>query len=166
MSRILTSLFFWIAFGLYGCAQAPQKSDASGNDDSLPFERIEKTDAEWKQELSPMQYRILREKGTERAFTGPYHDAKGKGTYTCAACGLALFSSEHKFDSGTGWPSYYRPIEPLNVGEIDDFSYGMIRTEVVCNRCGGHLGHVFEDGPKPTGLRYCINGHALKLIPE
>ena len=122
---------------------------------------ISKTDAEWKKQLTPEQYYVLRQKGTEPAFSGKYNDYKEKGTYTCAACGNELFASNTKFDSGTGWPSYFKPISSKHVREITDRSMGMVRTEVVCGRCGGHLGHVFDDGPKPTGLRYCLNSVAL-----
>lgn len=124
-------------------------------------ERIEKSEAAWKKELSDYEYYILREKGTERAFTSNLLNNKEAGVYTCAACSLPLFLSDTKFKSGTGWPSFYAPINDINVAEIADMSYGMVRTEVVCARCDGHLGHVFSDGPKPTGLRYCINGVAL-----
>jgi peptide-methionine (R)-S-oxide reductase len=126
-------------------------------------ERVAKSDAEWKRELTSEQYRILREKGTERAFTGEYWDAKEEGTYRCAGCGAPLFSSEHKYDSGTGWPSYTQPLEEEAVATETDRSLFMTRTEVLCARCGGHLGHVFEDGPAPTGRRYCINSAALQL---
>jgi len=125
--------------------------------------KIVKTDEEWQKELSPEQFRVLRKAGTERAFTGEYWDHHEKGTYYCAACRLPLFSSETKFDSGTGWPSFYAPIEKTSVEEERDSSAGMIRTEVKCKRCGSHLGHVFEDGPKPTGLRYCMNSVSLKF---
>lgn len=125
--------------------------------------KIVKTDEEWQRELSPEQFRVLRKAGTERAFTGEYWDHHEKGTYYCAACRLPLFSSETKFDSGTGWPSFYAPIEKTSVEEESDSSGGMIRTEVKCKRCGSHLGHVFDDGPKPTGLRYCMNSVALKF---
>lgn len=123
--------------------------------------KIKKTDAEWKAILSPEQYYVIREKGTERAFTGKYNNNKEHGIYKCAACSLELFSSETKFDSGTGWPSFYKPLNNRNVKEERDMSAGMIRTEVLCNRCNGHLGHVFDDGPKPTGLRYCLNSVSL-----
>ena len=120
------------------------------------------TDAEWHKKLTPAQYNILREEGTERAFTSPLNDQHGKGTFGCAGCDQKLYSSETKFDSGTGWPSFYQPL-PNAVGESTDRSFGFARTEVHCANCGGHLGHVFDDGPKPTGLRYCMNGVALKF---
>ena len=128
-------------------------------------QEIAKTDAEWRERLSPEQYRVLREKGTEPAFAGRYDDSKAEGTYTCAGCGTDLFRSETKFDSGTGWPSFWAPVDTGNVAEESDMSMGMKRTEVMCNQCGGHLGHVFEDGPEPTGLRYCINSVSLDFSP-
>lgn len=131
-----------------------------------PEERIEKTDAEWKAELTPEQFRVLRKHGTERPFSGELWNTKDAGTYVCAACGLALFDADHKFDSGTGWPSYWQPIEEKHVGTKTDRSFFMTRTEVHCARCGGHLGHIFDDGPKPTGLRYCINSVSLDFVPK
>ena len=127
--------------------------------------RISKSDIEWQEQLSPEQYRILRQAGTERAFTGPFWNAKEKGIYRCAGCGEDLFVSDTKFDSGCGWPSYFEPVKPDAVTEFRDTTHGMIRTEVRCSNCGGHLGHVFPDGPPPTGLRYCINGHAMTFEP-
>jgi peptide-methionine (R)-S-oxide reductase len=127
-------------------------------------EKISHTDEEWHKILTPEEYHMLRENGTEPPFHNQFHDNKKKGTYTCAGCGLELFSSDSKFDSGTGWPSYWAPIAPDHVETRKDRSYGMVRTEVKCARCGGHLGHVFDDGPKPTGMRYCMNSGAMHFI--
>ena len=125
--------------------------------------RVKKSDAEWRQQLSPEQYRVLRQKGTERPFTGRYAETMEPGTYCCAGCGTPLFRSETKFDAGCGWPSFWAPLDEENVQTEMDTSFGMIRTEVECAVCGGHLGHVFDDGPAPTGLRYCINSASLDL---
>ena len=128
----------------------------------LNFE-VQKSDAEWRAQLSPEQYRVTRKKGTERPFTGEYYDIKGDGVYRCVCCGQELFDSQNKYNSGSGWPSFWTPISQEALAELVDTSAGMLRTEVICSRCGAHMGHVFTDGPEPTGLRYCINSVSLKF---
>lgn len=180
----LSVLAVGISLAALACAQASGQSTdhrqghsaaAHGSPPSRPVsrvtnpappvgERLSLTDAEWRQRLTPEQYRVLRDEGTERAFTGAYHDEHHDGTYYCAACGAPLFAASDKFESGTGWPSYTKPIAPGRVAERTDGTLGMERTEVHCARCGGHLGHVFPDGPPPTGQRYCINSVSLELV--
>ncbi len=145
------------------CAQQPRQHGDQENQASF---KVQKTEEEWKNQLSEKQYYVLRQKGTERAFTGEYDKHYKNGIYHCAACNTALFGSDTKFDSGTGWPSFYDIVDEQNVKKVVDRGHGMVRTEVVCGSCGGHLGHVFNDGPRPTGLRYCINSVSLDFVPE
>jgi len=156
-----TSLALLALVGLFALAVVSSAFAGGPNPPPSREDRVVQTDAEWKGKLSAEEYRILREKGTERPFTGKYWDDKTEGVYLCAACGLELFHSDQKFKSGTGWPSWYKPIAEGRIDEHSDGAFGMVRTEITCARCGGHLGHVFNDGPQPTGLRYCVNGNAL-----
>jgi peptide-methionine (R)-S-oxide reductase len=164
MKLFLSLIAFGLARAGVAIAAAPAAKTLPKGPNTV-IEKIDKPDAEWKKILTPEQFYVLREHGTERAWTSPLNDNHKKGVYVCAACGLPLFSSETKFNSGTGWPSFWAPIDPTHIGTTVDRSLFMTRTEVHCARCGGHLGHVFEDGPPPTGLRYCMNGVALKFEP-
>ena len=152
-----------VGMSTVACSQESKELSKTTTTMTDESKKLELTDEEWRAKLTSEEYRILREKGTERAFTGEFWDNKEDGIYICAGCGQELFSSDTKYKSGSGWPSYYEPIKKENVEEISDHSHGMVRTEVVCSRCGGHLGHVFADGPQPTGMRYCINSASLDL---
>lgn len=159
--KYLSSIFILLlTFSACSQTEADKSQETAVNQPENSSYSVHKTDEEWKADLSDLEYNVIREKGTERAFTGDLLDNKAEGTYTCRACGHPLFQSDTKFKSGTGWPSFYQGIEG-HIEEDVDRTYGMTRTEILCNNCGGHLGHVFEDGPAPTGLRYCVNSASL-----
>jgi len=166
MQRFLTGFLACVCL-LAGCTKTADEALAAARaEQAAGIEPLELTPAQWRERLTPAQYQILREAGTERAFTSPLLNEHRDGTFICAGCELLLFSSATKFKSGTGWPSFWEPIAPGHVLNVRDLSWGMLRTENVCARCGGHLGHVFDDGPAPTGQRYCMNGLALTFVPS
>jgi peptide-methionine (R)-S-oxide reductase len=154
--RVLSAILIAALPALTGCA-----NEKPVTKETAMTNKVVKTDAEWREELTEMQYYVTRQKGTERAFTGEFWDTKDAGIYSCVCCGQDLFLSDTKFDSGCGWPSYFKPVKDDAIEEQRDTSHGMVRTEVLCSRCGAHLGHVFPDGPPPTGLRYCINSASM-----
>lgn len=175
MNHILVTLVIVASITLAACQQ-PQPVQQTSSQAPIPtkialelpekIEKVEKTQAEWKAMLTELEFYVLREAGTERAFTGDLWNNKKEGVYTCRGCQLPLFTSDTKYESGTGWPSFWKPIKPEYVIEHRDASHGMVRTEVVCARCDGHLGHVFDDGPQPTGLRYCMNAVSMDFVPS
>lgn len=173
MKFIKVFSIFVLSFGvLYGCSVKSGEKFAASNSykisdtTELRGGKLVKSNDDWKKIMSAEQYEVMREKGTERAFTGKYWDHHEKGVYKCSACGLELFSSETKFESGTGWPSFWQPLNSSSVINVTDNSHGMVRDEVICARCESHLGHVFDDGPEPTGLRYCMNSICLEFVKK
>jgi peptide-methionine (R)-S-oxide reductase len=170
MKKINLIKFLFLLLPLAACSQQTATNNNPTENtikpDTAMSDKIEKTEEEWKKILTPEQYHVLRQKGTERPYSGEYYEHKAKGIYSCAACGSELFRSDTKFDAHCGWPSFYKAIDKSKIVEVTDRSHGMIRTEVLCAKCGGHLGHVFDDGPEPTGMRYCINSVSIAFREE